>query len=86
MCVFLRFITKMKDQFLEQQINIKFCVKLGKNSSDTCVMLSDAYVGEAMKMSCVFEWHKPFKKGREDVVKMMKGKVVQDLREPMKML
>jgi len=30
----------MSDQFLEQGINIKFCMKLGKNASDTCAMLS----------------------------------------------
>jgi hypothetical protein len=51
----------MSDRFLEQQINIKFCVKLGKNVSDTYAVLSEAYVGEAMKKSCVFEWHKWFK-------------------------
>jgi hypothetical protein len=31
---------KMSDQFLGQQINIKFCVKLGKNANDTCAILS----------------------------------------------
>jgi hypothetical protein len=39
----------MNDQFLEQQINITFCVKLGKNSSYTYTMLSKAYGEEAMK-------------------------------------
>jgi hypothetical protein len=42
-CVFLCPITKMSDQFLEQRSNIKFSVKLGKNASDTCAMLSEAY-------------------------------------------
>jgi len=36
-------------------------VKLGKNASNTCSMLSEAYGGEAMKMSSVFEWQKGFK-------------------------
>jgi hypothetical protein len=40
---------KNEHSFLEQQINIKFCVKLGKNATDTCAMLSKAYGGEAMK-------------------------------------
>jgi len=31
-CVFLCLITKVSNQFLEQQINIKFCVNLGKNA------------------------------------------------------
>jgi len=30
----------MSDRFLDQRINIKFCVKLGKNASDTYSMLS----------------------------------------------
>jgi hypothetical protein len=36
-------------------------VELGKNASDTCALLSEAYGGEAMKKSSVFEWHKWFK-------------------------
>jgi hypothetical protein len=47
--VFLRLVAKMSDCFLEQWINIKFCVKLGKNESDTCAVLS-----EALKTSSVF--------------------------------
>jgi len=39
----------MSDRFLEQRVNIKFCVKLGKNTSDTCAVLSEAYGGEAIK-------------------------------------
>jgi hypothetical protein len=41
----------VSDRFLEQRINIKFCVKLGKNASDTFEMLSVAYGGEAVKKS-----------------------------------
>jgi hypothetical protein len=36
-------------------------VKLGKNASDTCAVLTEAYGGEDMKKSSVFEWHKWFK-------------------------
>jgi uncharacterized metal-binding protein len=67
MCVFLRLVTKMSDRFLEQWINIKFCIKLGDNASATCALLSEAYEGEAMKMSYVFEWRKRSKEGREYV-------------------
>jgi hypothetical protein len=45
---------------LEQRINIKFYVKLGKNANDS-------YGGEAVKKSCDFEWHKWFKEGRKNV-------------------
>jgi len=48
-CMFLCLVTKMSDKFLEQQINIKFCVKLGKNANDTFAVLFEAYGGEAMK-------------------------------------
>jgi hypothetical protein len=53
--------------FLDQRINIKFCVNLGKNASDTCTMLSEAYGEEAVKKSSVFECHKWLKLGREAV-------------------
>jgi len=42
-------------------------MKLGKNASDTCAMLSEAYGGEAMKKSSAFEWHKRFKEGHENM-------------------
>jgi hypothetical protein len=42
-------------------------VKSGKNASDTCTVLSEAYRREVMKKSSVFEWHKQFKEGREKV-------------------
>jgi hypothetical protein len=35
--------------FEEHGINIRFCVKLGKNATDTGAMLSEACGGEAMK-------------------------------------
>jgi hypothetical protein len=44
----------MNGQFLEQQINIKFCVKLVKNASNICAVVSEAYGGEAMKKSKCF--------------------------------
>jgi hypothetical protein len=42
-------------------------MELGKNASDTCAVLSKDYGGEAKKKSGVFEWHKRFKEGRENV-------------------
>jgi hypothetical protein len=41
----------MSDRFLEQRINFDFCVKLGKNASDTCAVLAEACGGEDMKKS-----------------------------------
>jgi hypothetical protein len=51
--VFQRLVVKISDQHLEQQINIKFYVKLGKNASDTYGKLSEVYGGGTMKKSSV---------------------------------
>jgi len=50
----------MSDWFLEQQINAKFSIKLGKDASDTYEMLSEAYKGRNYEKSSVFEQHKWF--------------------------
>jgi hypothetical protein len=42
-------------------------VKLENNANNTCVVLSEAYGKEGMKKSSVFEWHKWFKEGCENV-------------------
>jgi hypothetical protein len=54
---------KMSDKTLEQQINIKFCVKTGKNGSETLALLTVAYDEYTMKQSSVFEWHRRHKEG-----------------------
>jgi hypothetical protein len=53
----------MCDKNLEQRINIKFCVKIGKSASETLALLTVAYGEYAMS---VFEWNRRFKEGRED--------------------
>ena len=57
----------MSDKNLEQQINIKFCVKIGKSARETLVLLTVAYGEYAMKKLSVSEWHRQFKERREDV-------------------
>jgi hypothetical protein len=52
---------------LEQRINIKFCVKIGRSASETLALLTVAIVENTMKKSSVFEWHRRFKEGRQDV-------------------
>ena len=51
----------------EQRINLKFLVQLGKTPSDALGMLHEVYGDETMSRSRVFEWHKRFEEGREDV-------------------
>jgi hypothetical protein len=49
----------MSAKNLEQRINIKVCVKMGK--SETLALLTVAYGEYAMKKPRVFEWHRRFK-------------------------
>jgi hypothetical protein len=65
--LFLGLIAKMSDGFLEQRMDITFCMKLQKNASDTYAMVYEGYGGEAMKKSSVSEWYKRFKESRENV-------------------
>jgi hypothetical protein len=44
-----------RDKNLEQQINIKFCVKAGKSASEMLFLLTLAYGEYAMKKSSVVE-------------------------------
>ena len=48
-------------QYLHHRYAIKFCFKLGKNTTETYGMLQTAF------RASVFEWHKKFKEGRESV-------------------
>jgi hypothetical protein len=57
----------MSDKNLEQRTNNKFCVKIGKCASETLALLTEVYGEYAMKNSSVFERHRRFKVGREDV-------------------
>jgi hypothetical protein len=57
----------MSDRLLEKRINIKFCAESGKSASENLQMLTEACGADAMKRSSIFEWHKRFKEGREDV-------------------
>jgi len=55
-CVFLCLISEMGDWFLEQRINIKFCVKLEKN-----VTLGQCFLrltGRSHEKVNVFDWYK----------------------------
>ena len=51
----------------EQRINIRFLVKLGKTAAATLSMLKDVYGNQAMFRTQVYEWHKRFKTGSDDI-------------------
>ena len=54
---------------VEQRVKQKFLVKLNLKKSPTeCIkLLKDVYGDNLMSCSCVFEWHKRFSEGREEV-------------------
>jgi hypothetical protein len=51
------------DQQLEQWINNKFLVKLGKSGSEICQMLQQAYGEDGLKRSTVFKWVQCYREG-----------------------
>jgi hypothetical protein len=48
---------------LEQRVNIKFYVKMGKIPTEAYGMLQTGHDDEALSRSSVFEWVKRLKKG-----------------------
>ena len=60
-------ILKMQSDTLEERYAIKFCIKLGKNATETYGMLQTAFRPSCMNQASVFEWHKRFKEGRQSV-------------------
>jgi len=52
---------------VEQRVNIKFLIKLGKSATETYNLLIEDYGDQCLSRTQVFEWFKKFKEGREDV-------------------
>ena len=52
---------------IEQRINLKFLVRLGKTPTETFNLLQEVYGDATMSRTRIFEWHKRFREGREDV-------------------
>nr|CAH7729373.1 unnamed protein product [Callosobruchus chinensis] len=52
---------------IEQHINLKFLVKLGKSPSECFQLLKEVFGDNCMSRTRVFEWHKRFSEGREEV-------------------
>jgi len=50
---------------MEQQVNIKFCYKLGKTATEMHEMLVQAYGTEAVSRKCFYDWFKRFRDGKE---------------------
>ena len=51
----------------EQQIKLKFLVRLGKTATEALKLLQEVHGDDTMSRTCLFEWHRRFKEGREEV-------------------
>jgi len=61
------FAVRRMDVRVEERVNIKFCVKLGKTATETLQLLRDAYGDEALSRAQVFWWPRRFVLGRVSV-------------------
>ncbi|KAJ8957738.1 hypothetical protein NQ318_017636 [Aromia moschata] len=52
---------------MEQRVNLKFLVKLGKTFIEGYAMSKEEYGNECLSRTQVFEWLKRFKEGRETI-------------------
>jgi len=52
---------------VEQHVNVKFCVKLGKSATETYDLLKKIYGDECLSRTQVFEWFKRWKEGRKEI-------------------
>jgi hypothetical protein len=57
----------MSNSDSDHLINIKVCVKLGRNVYKMCEILSEAHGTEAVHKSSAFKWHKWFRGGGGDM-------------------
>ena len=55
----------MSDKNLEQRINIKFCVKIGKSASETLTLLTVAYGEYTVKITSVLNGTGGSRKGEK---------------------
>jgi hypothetical protein len=63
----LFFFRRVEGFKIEQEAEIKFCVKLEKTVTGTFEMLKGAYGAECLSRTSVSEWHDRFKDGRQSL-------------------
>jgi hypothetical protein len=52
---------------VEQRVNVKFCVRIGKSTTETYNLLKKVHGNECLPGTQVFKWFKRFKEGREEI-------------------
>ena len=63
---FWLFFSLVQRMSVEQRINRKFLVCLGKTPTEALKLLQEVYDDDTMSKTCRFEWHRRFKEGREE--------------------
>jgi hypothetical protein len=63
----LYFVLSAMSGKIEQRVCIKFCMKLGKSTTETLEMLREAFGEHSLSQTAVFEWHSHFRAGRVSV-------------------
>ena len=76
----------MSELELEQRMNIKFLVKLGKSENEIREMSVQVYGDNATKKTAVYKWVKHFSEGREKVSLTKRGQDGQQQAELKKKL
>ena len=71
-----------REDTLEERFAIKFCFKLGKNTTETYEMLQTAFGASFMNRASVFEWHKRFKEGKEYVKDHERSEKSKEVNRP----
>ena len=64
---FWLFFSLVRRMSVEQQINLKLFVHLGKTPTEALKLLQEVHGDDMMSRICLFEWHRRFKEGREEV-------------------
>ena len=65
--VFYSLVTFAMQENIKQRYAIKFCVKLKKSATEKFDSLTESDEDATLSRTVVFNWHKTFKEGREDV-------------------
>ena len=64
---FWLFFSLVQRMSVEQRIDLKFLVRLGKTPTQALKLLQEIYGDDTMSRTRLFEWHRRFKEGREEV-------------------
>ena len=65
--IFWFFFSLARRMNVEQRINLKFLVRLGKTPTEALKLLQEVHGNDKISRTRLFEWHRRFKEGREEV-------------------